>query len=64
MDFLAKEKGKARKPSVRRRSFEGGNLDTAHSKALLFGNMVGALALIITSQSLSTPVYSSGNGVR
>lgn len=35
-----------RKPSVRRRSFEGGDLNSAHEKALLFGNMVsvGAVA--------------------
>lgn len=46
VDFLAKDKmSKARKPSVRRRSFEGGNLNNAHEKALLFGNMVSFLCL-------------------
>mmetsp|Transcript_17068 Transcript_17068/g.32139 ORF Transcript_17068/g.32139 Transcript_17068/m.32139 type:complete len:489 (+) Transcript_17068:121-1587(+) len=43
VDFLSKAKakvnGKMRKPSVRRRSFEGGDLNNAHDKAMMFGNM-------------------------
>lgn len=39
VDFMAKEKSVARKGTVRRRSFESGDINTAHGKAMLFGNM-------------------------
>ena len=65
MDFLAKNKataGKARKSVARRRSFEGGDLNTAHDKANMFGNMVSECYVLplVCGERLTSHMCPSG----